>query len=120
MTSRLPLVLGADGLPEQLQSADALTVYTIAAAIGATSPVPPGGAGAQAWSTTTKMLMAWTGVIWFPATALQTAAATMANAIVDGLSVDCGTVAYVDGTLAGDWGAVTGSPIGVIDLGTVP
>ena len=120
MTARSPLVIGADGLPQQLQSADGITVYTVAAAIGATLPVPPGGTGAQAWSTTTKMLMAWTGVVWFPATALQTAAATMANAIVDGLSVDCGTVADVDAALTGDWGAVTGSPIGVIDLGTVP
>lgn len=57
-----PLVLGSDGIPQRLQSADILSLSQIAVAAGATTPDP--GAICLAWSTTLSSVVRWNGTSW--------------------------------------------------------
>lgn len=61
------MVLGSDGLPQQLQSGDTFAddrPPSVATAAGATTPT--GSVGQIAWSTASSCLIQWNGANWAP------------------------------------------------------
>ena len=64
-----------------MQLANFLSPPSLAIANNATTPVPPAGVGALAWSTTTATLVRWSGTNWQAILAPLTASATSIQSI---------------------------------------